>query len=329
MENLFRKIVRPATDPFLRRARLYSHSIFILLLVCFLSVSSPLAAAQSHSSYPSRPRISYNRRPHTCQQCGWSVFPSGLLYAEYLADPLAQRMAGKIGHDNSRGWVLDANIGGRLPLLRNGSGGEIYPNGYQFDIGASSMLRLDYSVDDWGRFVTADYRFDALLTSRYRNLEWKFGYAHLSSHLGDEEMIANNSLSRRNYVRDEIVLGLAWRFGDIFLSYPVNSLRIYTEAGYAFHYDGSAKAWQLKFGLDYAPFQPTDSRGAPFFAAFCHLREENNFGGYVALQIGWAWRNERMQLLRIALDYTGGKSKYGQFFDTNSQDLGVSLLVDL
>jgi len=82
-----------------------------------------------------------------------------------------------------------------------------------------------------------------------------------------------------NYVRESLVAGVA--------AYLSPSLRVYTEAGWAFEEDGGAKPWEFQFGADFSPPEPTGPRGTPFFAINGHLRQENDFGGNVTVQTGW------------------------------------------
>ena len=74
----------------------------------------------------------------------------------------------------------------------------------------------------------------------YGNEQWqfKFGYTHLSSHLGDELALRNIGLliNRVNYVRDSLLWGTSY--------YPIPAWRVYGEAALSFHHDGGAGPWE-------------------------------------------------------------------------------------
>jgi hypothetical protein len=184
------------------------------------------------------------------------------------------------------------------------------------DIEGAAFPRLDDVRD----LVDCDYRFGLPLTTRQGMWESKFGYYHLSSHIGDEFLVRNPGFSRINYVRESLVLGVA-----VYLN---PSLRLYSEAGWAFQEDGGAKPWEFQFGADFSPTEPTGLYGSPFFAINGHLRQENDFGGNLTVQTGWQWRGRTGHLLRIGMQYFNGMSELGQFFDRFEEQIGGGLWYD-
>ena len=75
---------------------------------------------------------------------------------------------------------------------------------------------------------------------------------------------------RINYVRESLVAGMA--------AYLSPSLRVYSEAGWAFEEDGGASPGNFSLA-DFSPPEPSNRSGAPSFAVDGHLRQENDFGG--------------------------------------------------
>jgi hypothetical protein len=165
-----------------------------------------------------------------------------------------------------------------------------------------------------------DFRGGLPITYGSGRFRTKFGYYHLSSHLGDEFLLENPGYPRLNYSRDCLVLG-----ETLFIT---ERLRIYAELAWAFH-DDVSKPWEFQFGVDYSPIAPTGFSGAPFFAANGHLRQELNYSGHFTLQTGWAWvSDENGRLLRLGFQYVNGLSTQYSFYHQFEQQIGLGLWYD-
>jgi len=250
----------------------------------------------------------------------WQILPDGLIYKSYLAGVKESRFAAHFFNLDGRGWLMDASLGGRVPLLRYGTTNDAAPQGWQFDLEGAAFPRIDLSRE-WD--LSADFRAGAPLTYGVGNWQYKFAYYHLSSHLGDEEIIALGSFeSRINFARDALVFGVSYHLNP--------SLRIYGEAAWAFFSTGGSEPWEFQFGLDYSPVGPGTHtlHGAPFFAINGHLREELNFSGNVTVQAGWQWRGRTGHLFRAGLHYYNGGSSQYEFFRQFEEQIGFGLWYD-
>jgi len=125
------------------------------------------------------------------------VLPDGLIYRSYLAGVKEPRFAGQWVHDVDHGWLWDITLGGRVGILRYGTTSVDHPEGWQLDIEGAGMPRLDLEQRDRD-LIASDFRFGIPLTYGRGSYQTKFGYYHLSSHLGDEYMVRHNTLERRN-----------------------------------------------------------------------------------------------------------------------------------
>ena len=267
-------------------------------------------SAALDSTYPERTLTS--NEPWT-----WQVAPTGLLYQPDLASGTECRLATKWDYVRGQGWFWDPVAGGRAGLLRYGTEDDAWPQGWQLDIAGAAFPRLDSARN----MVATDFRIAVPLTMRQGPWEFKFGYTHLSSHIGDLYLINNPGFVRINYVRDSLAMGLA-----VYLNPDV---RLYAESGWAFHDDGGAQQWEFQFGLDLSPSQPTTNIwGAPFFALNGHLRQENDFGGNFTAQTGVQWRGRTGHLLRLGAQYFNGMSEFGQFYNRFEEQIGVGLWYD-
>jgi hypothetical protein len=250
----------------------------------------------------------------------WQVLPTGIIYQSYLAGPSEPRFGSQWFHDRGGDDFWDITLGGRAGLVRYGTADPMWPEGWQLDVEGAAFPRL--TLDHDRDLVSSDFRAGFPLTYRQGVWETKFTYYHLSSHLGDENMLKHPELEqeRINYSRDALAFGLALR--------PDRDWRLYAEAGWAFYEDGGSEPWEFQFGASYAPGYPTGFRGAPFAAVHGHLRQENDFGGNVTVQAGWAWRGQTSSLFRIGLHYLNGKSPQRQFFRESEQQIGLGMWYD-
>jgi hypothetical protein len=219
--------------------------------------------------------------------------------------------------DGNAYW--DAALGGRVPLIRYGDTAVIRPQGWQLDFEGAALPRL--TLDDMRDLESVDFRAGVPLTYGMGDWQFKFGYYHLSSHLGDEFAIRNDALDDRiNYVRDSLVAGVSY--------YPIPVMRVYAEVGYALYALGGAEPWEFQFGTELSQPGPTGFRGTPFLAMNGHVREDHNFGGDFTAQAGWLWRDPVGRTLRLGGHYFNGKSSQYQFFNNSEQQVGVGLWYD-
>jgi hypothetical protein len=258
------------------------------------------------------------RGPRRDSRWSWQVLPNGLIYRSYLAGVREPRFAGVWNYERDLGWVMDIALGGRAGIIRYGTTNDFQPEGWQLDIEGAAFPRLD--LEDENDMVATDFRFGVPLTYGVGRFQTKFGFYHLSSHLGDEFLESHPSATRINFSRDVLVLGAGWFFTP--------ALRGYAEAGYAVRSDVSQQ-WEFQFGFDYSPACPSGFRGAPFFAVNAHLREEVDYGGNFVAQLGWQWRGAGSgQLFRFGAQYFNGMSEQYEFIADSESKVGLGLWYD-
>lgn len=252
----------------------------------------------------------------------WQSLPDGLIYRSYMAGPREPRISTKlmsVSGSMERGQNLwDATVGGRRGLLRYGTTDPLRPQGWQLDIEGAALVRLN--IDEERDVEASDFRFGVPLTYGASAVQFKTGYYHLSSHLGDEFSVRNPDVDRINYIRDSIMLGLSYN--------PTPDVRIYGETAYAVFTSGGAEPWEFQFGVEVARPGPTGACGTPFFATNAHLREELDFGGDWTTQLGWLWRGESGSTFRTGLHYMNGKSTQYQFFRESEEQIGFGMWYD-
>jgi hypothetical protein len=248
----------------------------------------------------------------------WQLLPDGLIYRSYLAGFKEPRLHSLWAYEQELGWVWDIALGGRVGILRYGDHNDAMPDGWQIDLEGAGFPRLD--LEEERDLVAVDFRAGVPITYGNGPHRTKFAYYHLSSHLGDEFLLKNPTVTRYNYSRDVLVLGQSY--------YLTPDWRIYGEAGWAFYSDVSGE-WEFQFGVDYSPIADWGFRCSPFVAFNAHLREEVDFGGNLVAQVGWQWRQaESGHLFRLGLEYFNGKSDQFEFFDRFENKIGLALWYD-
>jgi hypothetical protein len=287
-----------------------------------LTMEGPLDQAYiPEGSYDLPAEAMYGGRSYNNGWC-WELLPDGLIYRSYLAGPRESRL-GLHTFDNKTPTMQsetlwEATLGGRRGIFRYGSDNMLRPEGWQLDIEGAAMVRLN--LDENRDVDASDFRFGIPLTYGEGKWQYKMGYYHLSSHLGDELIMRTGVNSRINYVRDAIIVGASYN--------PFPAWRLYGETAYAFYTAGGAEPWEFQFGAEYALPGPTGAGGTPFIATNAHLREEINFSGDWTFQTGWLWRGMSGSMFRLGLHYMNGKSTNYQFFDRNEEQIGVGVWYD-
>ncbi len=227
----------------------------------------------------------------------WQIMPAGLMYRSYLAGEKESRMGSFWSKDQTGRTVWENTLGARLGLLRYGTPGAYRPQGWQLDFEGAALSRVLPGTESTMLEAT-DYRAGFQSTWAFDQWHIKAGYYHLSSHLGDEFVIANPLGQRFNYVRDSTVLGVTYDISD--------DWQTYGEVAYAMGYEDGAKPLEFQYGLQYSPLV-FGLRGAPFAAINGHTREDFDYDTSVNAQAGWQWRGtESQRLLRIGLQYYSG-----------------------
>jgi hypothetical protein len=204
--------------------------------------------------------------------------------------------------------------------MRYGTSQGLHPEGLEWEAEGAAEPRL--TLDQNRDLNSVDFRAGTVLAYGIENWQFKFGYYHSSSHLGDEFAINNpGSLDEINkYVRDSLIAGASY--------YPIPAWRLYGEAAWSFHEHGGAEPWEFQFGTELAQPGPTGPDGTPFVALNGHLREELDFSGDFTAQTGWLWRGLNGQTFRIGFHYLNGKSSQWERFGRFEQQIGFGAWYD-
>ncbi len=251
----------------------------------------------------------------------FQILPTGLLYRSYLAGEKEPRMMWSALYDVKRQRTIwETALGGRVGLMRYGTFGAIKPQGFQLDLEGAVFARLIPSEPST-MLEGADFRFGLLNTWREDRLAVKWGYYHVSSHLGDEFLLANLDFERINYVRDAAIIGLIFDMND--------DSQVYGEVANALGAQGGAKPWEFQFGAQYIPVKKRGLNGSPYLGANTYLRQDFDFRGGFNFIAGWNWFGDLSgERLRIGMQYYRGPSLQYSFFDRSERLIGGGIWFD-
>jgi len=249
----------------------------------------------------------------------WQLLPDGLLWHSYLADPHEPRISAVILGTREEEVFWDATLGGRVGLLRYGTAGANPVSGFQWDLQGAVITRLDLGhAED---VESMDYRFGTDMTMAEGPWAAKFGYFHVSSHVGDEYMIRNPTFQRVNYVTESWIAALSYS--------PSRSVRIYGEFANAFRTSGGAKRYQFQTGAEFTPASSRSSAGAPFAAIHMNFREAVDYDVSTTIQAGWSYQGPTSgRRLRFGLQYGQGPTSQYAFFTRREEYLAIGTWFD-
>lgn len=273
--------------------------------------------------YPqTMPETVFAEHPQSHEQnLYWQLLPNGLLYKTYLAGEKEPRMQLVPYYDTkSKRKIWEAVLGGRAGLIRLSDPSISNSDAFQLDLEGAVFARV-LPDEPSAMLEGSDYRVGLYGTWKFDRLSYRAGYYHISSHVGDEYLIANPLFNRINYVRDSTLAGAAYQLNEV--------SRVYGEIGYALGVEGGAKPLEFQFGGEYAPLPTTQFTGAPFAAVNTHLREDFDFNGGVNVVAGWGWQGEHSKRrLRLGLNYYNGPSLQYEFFDRWENLVGGGIWLD-
>ncbi len=248
------------------------------------------------------------------------ILPSGLLYRSYIAAPHESRFATILNYNISKGdWRWDSTLGGRVGLFRQNQPAIAALDVWQIDLEGAALPRLDPQLQM--DVESIDYRFGLLWTARQDNVAFKFGYFHISSHVGDEFLSKNPDFQRDNFVRESLIVGSTLN--------PTPNVRLYGEFAWAFAYSGGARPLQFQLGAEHTSLPDSPGHGAPFSAVNLQLRQEVNYAAGVTAMSGWQWTGpDSGRTMRVGLHYYNGPTNQFEFFRRYDNQIGTGVWFD-
>jgi hypothetical protein len=296
----------------------------ITLVAIWILLSSPVFA---QDPIPGQPPDA--QRPLSWKPAGtrtYELFPSGDIYPVYVADQhrptnsVAVGFYSKVripGTSSPRTFLAG---GGRFGILRIDSSA---PNGrfwqVSIDAGLDGLFDAFYENDGIG--WDGNYGLSVTTAKAKSPLALRIAIFHTSAHLGDE-YADRTGAQRINYTREELSVGVAWRFRPHW--------RSYTEVGAAYRMRSDVQErWRWQGGLEYE-HRPTvfSGRMAWYGAVDLSALEERDWRLDTAIQGGLVTRRSG-RAYRLFGQWYDGRSTIGQFTNYSERAFSVGVRVDL
>ncbi len=252
--------------------------------------------------------------------------PSGDLYPPYAADPVRPGFAIQPVHVQ-KGTIptggdsrINLKAGGVVGLVR--SQADDNPDlGWQLSLmgGFNDQNDISHSFDNIGW----DGRYGLILSAGVlKNLAFRLGVLHVSSHLGDE-YIERTGRKRLGYTRQELAAGVSWFFADRW--------RVYTEAGRALslHNKQLQQPWRTQAGLEFESSRRFWRRKMAWYAALdAQSFEERDWRTDISFQTGFVVRSTA-HTWRFGFEWYNGRPPIGEFFQDTERYLSMGIWIDI
>jgi uncharacterized protein DUF1207 len=253
------------------------------------------------------------------------LFPLGRLWEPPLANQHEPRFAAKFREEDGNVQISTA-LGTVVPVLGRLRSPDAPDHGVQLDLFAVVFTRLDGDAT----LSSADYRVGLPLTAAIDRWQLKIAFEHTSSHIGDahfEEQfpLLNQQYPRLEVVRDEVVLGIARRFG--------RATRVYGQVAYNFAirlpYTDDIGV-RFDWGAEWTPSSVSGNGWGPFCALDMEFRGQQSLSPATTFQIGVQRRmiSSISSSVRLAAEYYDGPSPWGQLILTHESWWALTLAYD-
>ena len=245
------------------------------------------------------------------------AFPKTLLFDPLISDPRWPAFSGTMQRfSRTRSNVLwAANFGESFPLVGHRGG-----KPWQFGLHAGVFSIYDLRTES-NDLINVDFLVGFPFTWRRDRWSYMARLFHVSTHLGDEFILANKDVARVN---------LSYEALDAKVSYDFDlGFRAYAGAGSMFRrYPRELKPMFGQLGAEW--LGPLFARGVlrPLSGADFQKHEENGWGATgVSLRAGvqLQHRDQRTRRLQLLLEYYHGHDPNGQFFRDTVESWGLGL----
>lgn len=292
------------------------------------ALAAPMATSIEDFSVPCEQPERECAYAHACGKGGIWLPESCPLFRPFIADPrevdysVGWRFKDRVFDEN----VIDVSFGDTFAL-------------YQWcNVGPwNGQLRIELEGAVWAVFaplvdtsplINADYYVGIPVTFAFDNWSFRFRVFHISSHVGDEFLLAHKKLFKRH--RDFKRDNPSAEYLDFFVSNEdIEGLRLFGGLGWMVSQDDSFKCdpfyaaagweWRVQAWKYYN--YCSKLYGVPFFASYFRFSKDFKHCVDTNLAVGYEWGKlvGLCRRLRIYLEYHDGNSVEGQFckFSTN------------
>ncbi|SCA63243.1 Uncharacterized protein SCG7109_AK_00210 [Chlamydiales bacterium SCGC AG-110-M15] len=251
-------------------------------------------------------------------------------FKPFLADP--RNLSFSFGlrfHDDVLGKTMStASFGNEFPILK---WNDVWTEGseLQLGIGAGAWSVFDLNPSDDGdivELINTDYYIGMPFTYTLGNIAYRFRLYHVSTHIGDEYIIANPTFERLNPSHEAADFFASW--------HPDDSLRLYGGLGRFLSTDSSFRQhpFYIEYGAEWRMFGRKlpyfKLLEQPFFAFHVRHMEDLHWQYDGTFRLGSEWspiKRPNSYKMRVYLEYHDGFSVEGQFSKQKSKYMGLGI----
>lgn len=242
-------------------------------------------------------------------------WPAGRqLFPAPLADPTQPAYAARLGGADGGRTHADVNLGEEFGILSWAGGRR------QVGVAVGVASRFDLSVREVRELQVADYTLAVPVDFDLDRLALRLSYLHVSSHLGDDRIAAQDAAPLHKRASDELRLDVSVPFEPL----PGLLARGYAAGGYAYNVlpDGAGRA-RLQGGGELRRDLPS-LRGALFAAVDLQVLERAGWEPALTARVGWE-SEEEPAALTLFVEYATGPPPYLALLDEAESRWGVGL----
>jgi hypothetical protein len=251
-----------------------------------------------------------------------TLFPSGDVYPVYIADPhrptntIAEGFIAAGGLPDVHGPLTGLAAGGRFGVM---SLGPATPSGRWWQVSIEAGLDALFDAENRLDVVGWDGNYGVTVTTASRSpIALKIAVLHISAHLGDEYQ-ERTGVRRRNYTREELGIGAAWRWSPRW--------RAYAESGFGYRRgDTSLEPWRMQWGVEYE--SGAGRRIGRYAAADFSSMQERGWRADVTFEGGFVLRGGG-RTSRLLLQWHDGRPTANHFYSESMSTFSIALRIDL
>lgn len=246
------------------------------------------------------------------------ALPVDELFAPLIADPRQPQFSMKYHYyDTPRENFNAASVSfGDYFGFASGMFGEFGVSQIGLQGAVFAVFNLDSESFD---LVNADYWLGIPVSFRRGPFSFLTRIYHQSSHLGDEFLLGNPDVNRKN---------LSYEAWELIGSFDWERFRFYGGGGLILHSEPDLERFQAQAGAEYrwpAFYRRFDLVGAADWQA----SEELSWKLNRSYQLGLALENQQGREIRLMLEHYQGFSPNGQFYQERLKYTGLGLYFDL
>lgn len=240
------------------------------------------------------------------------LFPQGIADTNNPSTSISVQATADSNIPHTEAVRLVTKMGSMLELMK----AQIWGKTTQLDIGGMMKQQTDtfksFDLIGWDGIIRNN------ISIQWNDrLTYKFGYQHRSAHRGDEYLINNEQLERKNFTRDENLIGVSYKFTP--------EIRGYFDFGYRVTRNDFNESGPFRFqgGLEF-------ERGNYYAAIDLESEATHDYTPATNFQTGFQYKDlETDKTYRVGIEIYSGQVRLAEFSETREHLAAVGFWIEL